>query len=494
MNQSQPQPHAQSRPNIILLTTDQQRGDCIAIDENAPACLQTPNLDALAGHGARFRRGYSECPSCIPARRSLMTGAAPAAHGMVAMLGLPFNPPHTLAGELQKSGYQTFLSGKLHLHPRGKRFGFEQQALTDTSSTVDDAYGRFLLHQHHRPETDLGGAHGIESNGFVSIPTHFPTEQTHTYFCVSQAIEYLKVHRDPTAPFFMNLSLVDPHPPFAPPQSYYDRYINRSLPDPPIGDWVAPWPDNKPVKGLKTDAWRTKLDEYSMQCCRAGYYAAINFVDDQIGRFINFLKRNQLWENTWILFTSDHGEMLGDHHLFRKTFAYEGSARVPFFIHAPKSAAISPLVSDCPVGMQDVMPTLLDIAGLPTPPACTGKSLLPILRRQTTSVRDCLHGEHAGQYSYDMGVHYLVGDRYKYIWYSQSGVEHLFDLTSDANETKDLTRTSDASTLLGPWRDRLTAVLNDRPEGFVKEGRLTPGAPHKHVVPNHPAAQFTAFL
>ncbi len=488
-----PLPHSASKPNIILLTTDQQRGDCIGIDENAPDCLQTPNLDALAAQGARFRRGYSECPSCVPARRSLMTGTAPAAQGMVGMLSSNFNPPHTLAGELQKAGYQTFLSGKLHLPPRGKRFGFEQQALTDTSSALDDAYALWLKQQHHRSEVDLGGSHGIESNGWVSIPTHLPTDQTHTYFCVSKAIEFLKIHRDPTAPFFLNLSLVDPHPPFAPPQPYYDRYINRTLPAPVIGDWATSANDET-SKGYKTDAWRIKLDPYSMQTCRAGYYAAINFVDDQIGRFLNFLKRNSLWENTWILFTSDHGEMLGDHNLFRKTFAYEGSARVPFLIHAPRNQALAPTVSDCPVGLQDVLPTLLDIAGLSAPAACTGKSLLPILRRQTTSVRDVLHGEHAGQYSYDTGVHYLISDRYKYIWYSQLGLEHLFDLQSDPDELKDLARTPDAPALLAPWRDRLITILKDRPEGFVKDNTLTPGAPHKHHVPNHPQDQFTAFL
>jgi arylsulfatase len=481
------------KPNIILLTTDQQRGDCLGIDENAPDCLQTPNLDALAAFGARFRRGYSECPSCIPARRSLMTGAAPAAQGMVGMLSSNFNPAHTLAGELQKSGYQTFLSGKLHLQPRGKRFGFEQQTLTDTSSTLDDAYGRWLVQEHHRSEVDLGGSHGKDSNGWVATPNHLPVEQTHTYFCVSKALEYLKHHRDPTAPFFMNLSLVDPHPPIVPPQAYYDRYIQRELPQPAVGDWVSPWA-GKPTKGLKTDAWRIKLSDHDMQCCRAGYYATINFVDDQVGRFINFLKRNSLWENTWLLFTSDHGEMLGDHHLFRKTFAYEGSARVPFFIHAPKNQGLAPTVSDCPVGMQDVMPTLLDIAGAPVPSACTGKSLLPILRGQVSSIREVLHGEHAGQYDYNTGVHYLVGDRYKYIWYSQTAAEHLFDLKTDPNELHDLARSPDGPTLLAPWRDRLANVLKDRPEGFVKEGKLTPGAPHKHLVPGHPVDSFTSFL
>ncbi len=482
------------RPNIILLTTDQQRGDCIGIDENAPACLQTPHLDAMAKRGVRFRRGYTECPSCVPARRSLMTGMAPAAQGMVGMTGSPWNPPHTLAGELHNAGYHTYLVGKLHLQPTGKRFGFNHQVLSDAPMDAHDEYARFLRDVHGYREHNAAMAHGQDPNGWDARPTHLREDQTHSYWCVSQAIDFLEHKRDPTSPFFLNVSLFDPHPPINPPQWQYERYIHRDLPMPALGDWAA---GNDPgfEKGHDTSSSRIKLTDQQMRCTRAGYYATINHVDDQVGRLVRYLIRNRLMDNTWILFTSDHGEMLGDHYLYRKCFAYEGSARVPFFILPPaKAADISSQVSDQPVGLQDVMPTLLDIAGAPIPPACTGQSLLPLIQGRQSSVRDVLHGEHAGQYQYNDGVQYLVGRQYKYIWYTQTGREHLFDLHADPLECHDLVDAPAQAGRLTDMRSKLIAILQDRPEGFVREGQLVTGAPHKHLIPEYEDGRFYPYL
>ena len=486
-------PDDSARPNILLITTDQQRGDCLGIDENSPPALQTPNLDELARGGARFRRGYTECPSCFPARRCLMSGMAPAAQGMVGMSGRDWDPPHTLAGALRDSGYQTQLVGKLHLQPRGKRFGFEHQVLSDAPLQYDDAYARWLRDVHGRREVDAVCSHGQDPNGWVARPTHLPDEQTHTYWCVSSAIEFLEHHRDPTAPFFLNVSIFDPHPPIAPPRFYYDRYLHLDLPDPVIGDWADDW--DGPQKGLRTDAWRINLDREQMRCCRAGYYGTVNFVDDQVGRLLQFLRRNRLMHNTFILFTSDHGEMLGDHHLYRKCWPYEASARVPFVIRAAETMQCPrEVVSDRPVGLQDVLPTLLDAAGVPIPGACTGRSLLPIVRGEQAPVREFLHGEHAGQYEYRDGMHYLVDARHKYVWYTQRACEHLFDLVEDPHETHDLAREPDAEARLDPWRERMVGILKDRPEGFVQDGRLTLGRTHHCFFEGYEPDRFYPYL
>ena len=128
------------RPNVLLITTDQQRGDCLGLDPDGPNCLQTPNLDWIGRTGTHFRRGYAECPSCIPARRSLMTGTAPAANGGVGFKGAQWNPPHTLAGELSAVGYQTEMIGKLHLHPPRKRYGFDHLQLADATRGGNNDY------------------------------------------------------------------------------------------------------------------------------------------------------------------------------------------------------------------------------------------------------------------------------------------------------------------------------------------------------------------
>ncbi|MEX0775150.1 MAG: sulfatase-like hydrolase/transferase [Phycisphaeraceae bacterium] len=320
-------------PHVLLITTDQQRGDCLGI-EGHPV-LQTPNLDHLARSGTWFRRGYSECPVCIPARRTLMSGVAPAAHGMVGYAGgVTWNPPHTLAGEFHRAGYQTEMIGKLHLHPPRRRYGFNHVQLGNSVHAMADSdYIRWLVETHGRHEMKPGMAHGLDGNGWVGRPHILPEEQMLTFWCIDRALRFLE-RRDPSAPFFLNVSLADPHPPLAPPAFYYDRYVRRDLPPPVVGDW-ADDPFGGPTRGLATDAPRIHLDEQQMQCARAAYYGMINFIDDQIGRLLLAISRQGLMQNTIVLFSSDHGEMLGDHHRFCKSLPYEASARVPFLMRLP---------------------------------------------------------------------------------------------------------------------------------------------------------------
>ncbi len=470
------------RPNLILIMTDQQRGDCLGI-EGHPV-LQTPNLDWLARAGTRFRRGYAECPSCIPARRALMSGQAPEANGMVGFAdGVEWNPEHTLAGELGRAGYQTEMIGKLHLHPRRKRFGFDRLRLADATHGKPGGANDYVdwLARTGAREVDPGVTHGVSANGWVGRPHPLPEERMHTAWCVSESLDFLE-KRDPATPFFLNLSFIDPHPPLTCPQFYYDRYLGETLPEPVVGDWAEPF--SGPERGLQVDGSRVCLDRQTMRYARAAYYGMINFIDDQVGRLINALRRMQLFDNTFIVFASDHGEMLGDHNLYRKTFAYEASARVPFLAWAPPSMNCpAEIVSPGPVALQDIMPTLLDVAGVPIPETVTGRSLMPVIRGETERVREVLHGEHAGCYRNDDAMHFMTDGRRKYIWYSQTGREQLFDLDEDPDEMCDLARQPHADAALDPWRKRLAEHLRKRPEGFSDGTRLIPGQPHNTLVP-----------
>jgi arylsulfatase A-like enzyme len=141
------------------------------------------------------------------------------------------------------------------------------------------------------------------------------------------------------------------------------------------------------------------------------------------------------------------------------------------------------VVCDAPVGLQDVMPTLLDVAGIAPPAGITGLSVLPLIRGRSDNWREALHGEHAGCYEKADGMHYLVDSGTKYVWYSQTGQEHLFNLRADPHELHDLAQGPDGETLLGPWRHRLIARLRDRPEGFTDGDRLIPGRRHEELVP-----------
>ncbi|MCP4247692.1 MAG: sulfatase-like hydrolase/transferase, partial [bacterium] len=188
---------------------------------------------------------------------------------------------HTLAGELSGAGYQTEMIGKLHLSPLRKRYGFDHMQLADATRGRENDYVEWLREQHGRVEADPGMAHGVSSNGWVGRPHSLPEEQMHTFWCVDRAMKFLS-KRDPSAPFFLNISLIDPHPPLTPPRFYYDRYIDRDLPAPVVGDWVAAFDGAQ--KGQDPNAARVCLDEQDMHCARAAYYGMVNFIDDQIGR------------------------------------------------------------------------------------------------------------------------------------------------------------------------------------------------------------------
>lgn len=470
------------RPNVILITTDQQRGDCLGV-EGHPV-VQTPNLDWLARSGVRFRRAYSECPSCVPARRTLMSGQAPSVQGMVGMTRAPWDPPHTLAGQFSQAGYQTQMIGKLAFSPYRKRYGFDHLELAESTHELRNGgkpandYLTWLNSHGEVDGVEPGVAHGVSANGWVGRPSHLPEHRSHSFWCTSTALDFLD-RRDPEAPFFLNLSYIDPHPPMTPPSFYYERYLAMDLPKPVVGDW-APQFDH-PERGLDINQWRIRIDDEPMKQVRAGYYGLINHVDNQIGRLVDRLRRERLLQNTVILFTSDHGEMLGDHNMWRKTFPYEASARVPFFIKPTEGMDLpTDVVSSAPVGLQDVMPTLLEAAGLTIPSTCTGRSVLP-LAHGSRGWREYLHGEHAGQYDYADGMHYLTDGHHKYVWFSQTGREHLFDLDNDPDELRDLSTTG--SPELDRWRNRLVETLSDRPEGFVADGALVVGQRHDMFVP-----------
>lgn len=467
------------QPNLLLITTDQQRGDALGLDGHP--VLSTPNLDQLGAGGGFFRRAYSEVPSCIPARRILLTGMNQVHTGMVGYRdGVEWEPPCTLPGLLSEAGYQTELIGKLHLWPVRKRYGHDHMTWADGYGGAGDSPNDYMrwLSREGISEPWAWTSHGVDGNGYVGRPWHLGERYTHTYWCVNEALDFL-ARRDPSAPFYLHVSMVDPHPPLTPPEFYYDRYLELDLPEPVVGDWA---PDVPTGPGQRIADSRVNLDPQTMRRCRAAYYGMVNHIDDQVGRLLGYLGRQGLLRDTLILFTSDHGEMLGDHHLFRKTFAYEASARVPFLVQTPRwMECQSGVVSQLPVGLQDVAATFLDAAGVEQPETIDGRSVLPILRGETPVWREAIHLEHSPCYRREDGVQCLCDGHEKYLWYTQTGQEQLFDLDADPDELHDLAGESPAQ--LAAWRDRLVAALADRPEGFVDSGRLVTGRPHETLLP-----------
>ena len=450
------------RPNIVLIITDHFRGDCLSRLGHPAA--ETPHLDSLSREGAVFTHGYTPCPSCIAARRSLMTGLTPYSHGMLGYKdGLPWNYRTTMAGELTKAGYQTINIGKTHFHPTRLHLGFEQLI------TPAD-YVEWLENQ---PDIDVEKfAHGVHGNSWMARPNHLPEHLMEETWFVSRSRDFFK-KRDPTRPFFLCLSFNGPHPPWCPPQAYYDQFIGRELPMPVVGAWAEKHAEQAGYP-LDVNAWQGRIPDHLNHRARAAYYAYLAYLDAQVGRLMNMLMRGGL-RNTFLLFTADHGEMLGDHNLWRKTYAYEASACVPFVVRmAPGMEGDRNREIPQVVGWEDIMPTFLDVAGAPIPDSVEGRSVLPLLRGETEGWRDCYHGEHSPCYHPENANQFLSDGRWKYIWNPITGAEQLFQLAEDPHESDDLAAVPGMADMLTMWRRRMVKELAGREEGLSDGGRLTP--------------------
>jgi arylsulfatase A-like enzyme len=368
----------------------------------------------------------------------------------------------TVAGELSAAGYQTEWIGRsMHQQPVRKRYGFQHMLL------LNDYYEWLECRQ----PPGSGGPYGtgVMHNDWTACPWHMPDGLHHTNWTVDRTLDFLR-KRDPSCPFFVVASFLAAHPPLTPPAFYLERYLRTGVPEPYIGDWAQP-PVNGGIAGGVYDPY-VHLTGEALISTRAGYYGLINHLDDQIHRFLNQVTGvdRQTDNNTVVIFCADHGEMLGDHYRWRKSLPYEGSARVPFLIRAPERFGVQAgNVVEEPVCLEDIMPTVLEMAGLEIPDTVDGKSLLPLLQGKTDRGRNHLHIECSPEY------HCLTDGKQKYIWFVSDGREQLFDLENDPAELHDLAGDPKAEERLASWRVKMVEELEDRPEGFSDGKRLIPG-------------------
>jgi arylsulfatase A-like enzyme len=399
-----------------------------------------------------------------------MTGMDPWHTGI---LGTGAGQPHvanlrnTLPETLAAAGYHTHGVGVMHFDPQRALHGFHSTVLSEAPR--GDFTPEYLEWFERNRPTDVGpDDHGIGPNAWMARPFHLPEHLHVSNWTASEAIRFLE-RRDPTRPFFLKVSFKGPHAPYTPPQWYFDLYDRRELPTPVVGDWAGV----HDVPAVDPDAWHGRLSDEQIHRARAGYYGAIHHIDHQIGRIMAALRRRRLDDDTLVVVTADHGDSLGDHHLWRKTHAYEGSAHIPFIVR-PRAAQRDGLVGavDRPVGLQDVMPTILDAVGADIPDTVTGASVMPLIRGEKTEWRPFLHGEHSLCYDPRQEMQYLVDGRWKYVWLPRVGAEQLFDLARDPGEIHDLAHDPAHQGDLQRWRAALVGILEKRDAGLTDDGRL----------------------
>ncbi|WP_067782769.1 arylsulfatase [Actinomyces vulturis] len=469
------------RPNVILICVDQWRGDCLSILDHPD--VQTPYLDQLAGCGAIATQAYSATPTCVPARMALMTGLTQETHRRVGYQdGVTFDVPlqETLPGAFREAGYQTQAIGKMHYWPERVRIGFDDVLLHDgylhhsRGRTRDaawfDDYLVWLRQQEGTSAVEDYIDNGIGCNSVVARPWDKAESLHPTNWVISQAERWL-YRRDPTVPFFLYLSFHRPHAPYDPPQWAYDRYSTKELREPPVGDW-----EEEVLAGLERD-WdpTSHVAHYrprDVHQALAGYYGHMTHIDAQISRLMQVLGEFGQAENTYVAFVSDHGDMMGDHNLWRKGYPYEGSAHVPLLIAGPDVVPGTRI--DEIVELRDVMPTLLGLAGVEIPDAVQGRDFSSLLRGQGSRPwRKYLHGEH---HLFGQSIQWIRADNLMYVWWSGSGREQLFDLNRDPQQLHDCIDDKEYQDQHQCMRSYLIESLTQRPEGFVRGGDLVVGA------------------
>ena len=475
-------------PDILLIMPDQMRGDAMSAVGNT--IVRTPTIDKLASDGVVFRRGYSSVPSCIPARYALLTGLSPQKSGVVGFASRKIDTP-TLPETLGKAGYTTVLVGRtMHQDPPNKSVGYQKEILGSTYVDGDE-YDRYL--KKAAPQSGgirkvVGDTH-LTFNWWQAGPWPLDDALHPTAWAVRQAEQELAA-APADKPLFLTASFYAPHSPLFAPKKYFDALMARDLPKPAHGDWVQ-WDKLTPRGSPQGD--RVLLEGQPLRRAQSGYYGLIEHLDAQIAPLIEAFKvRSEKAGRPWVIvFTSDHGEMLGDNGYYRKCEPYEGSANIPFIIAGSKMLHLKPGVrKHQPVALHDLMPTLLALAGVKAPDGMDGIDLSPVLRDDAQPVREVLHFEHSTCYTREQAFHALTDGHVKYIWRPLDGTEQLFDLDKDPHEEHNLTD----DTMVKPWRQRLIAALAGRPEGFTDGTKLIPGRPYPAIMRNkmRPAANGTA--
>ncbi len=363
---------ADNRPNILWYCTDQQRFDTIGALGNPH--VRTPTLDRLVASGTAFTHAYCQSPICTPSRSSFMTGMYPGRihncrNGNEAFA----NHPELISKQLADSGYDCGMVGKFHL----------QSAAHRTEPRLDDGYRYWRF--SHAPRDDWAQGHdyadwvrrqGGDLDSLRLSEDSVPPHLHQTKWASDCAIEFIGQER--SQPWMLTVNVYDPHPPFIPPRSYAERFDADSLPGPHFRE--TDLQQQRRLGSLDFQTQGKPPSEFEGQQQQALYYAMIAQIDDQLERILTCLDETGERENTVIVFTSDHGEMLGDHGLLYKGCRfYEGLVRVPL-IFSWEGRIEAGLRSDALVELIDKSATILALAGVPAPDQLQGKSLLPILK------------------------------------------------------------------------------------------------------------------
>lgn len=468
------------RPNILILYTDQQRWDALGVNGNAD--IRTPHLDRLAAEGVNFDHHFVQNPVCMPSRASFLTGQYPATLGITHM-GVPVPPETvTLPRMLRPYGYRSANIGKLHFVPHANRdhralhpdYGFDQLEIADEPGPYEDTYRAWVrrkapdqldsislgLPPHAETWRRTLGlrdevVHPEERFPKRALPFRGRGDLTHTAFVAEQTIEFIGQERE--RPWLCVAGFYSPHAPWVAPREYLDRYDPARLTLPTFPPEIDARRGQSVEATPHDSAALTAAADDELRAARHGYYAMVSEVDDWVGRILAQLAELGLAEETIVVFTSDHGEWLGEHLRYGKGYPGDDAvSRVPLIWRWPGGGFRTGRTCPAIVEAVDVVPTLLECAGIQAPPHLQGRSLAPLLAGDEAAARgrDSALMEHAGWKN-------LRTRRHRYV-VEAGGKEALYDLARDPGEYTDLAGDPAQAGALAELRGRLLQRLIER--------------------------------
>ena len=441
------------RPNIVLLYTDEHRTDALGYAGNR--LISTPHLDRLAASGVRFTNTYCQGPLCQPSRASFIFGQHVRDHGIDwNEKNMDPNRPNMMK-QLQEAGYTTAVVGKTHFYhnpPSGspdmrknadfvRSFGFDFAA--ESFDTAVHLYPRLItaykeyLQEKGLLKTFLKEMQPIvrsREGYFEGVTSEIPAEDSRINHTARQALSWLKSYNR-SQPYFLWVSFVEPHPPFVAFHPIADQYREAAI---PVGFLDPPdMPNNAWGRYLRTlSQWgilRNRSEAYVRETARA-YYASITQVDQQMGEIIRLVEERGDADRTWFVFTSDHGEMLGQHSLWSKLVFYGPSVKVPGLIRPPRGVPAKEVKA--PVQSVDLTATILEIAGAKPLSGGTGRSLLPLMNGQGPEP-GAAFSELAGPRGQGYYFIMVATPEYRYVYDRVSGTAcELYDLKNDPLEQR----------------------------------------------------------
>ncbi len=427
--------------NVVFIMCDQLRLDALGIYGNN--ICKTPNIDALFEYGTIFENMFTAYPACAPNRCAIATGKWPKINGMVGNGYILPESETTMMDVFKRNGYSTYGVGKMHFGPQweydmddsGKGainpqpvslpwHGFDQCMITEDHRI--GPYADYLTGQGLDPWADV---HSFSwGKQHTTQPSPYPEEHYQTTWTTDRTLDYLKEH-DQDKPFFMWVSYVDPHHPFNPPAPYDTMYNPDEMPLPVFREGEH---DNRPsvfmnkFKGRMVNHEQcdlSALSDHEWQEITAYYYGMVTLIDKNIGRIVSHLKATGQFDNTIFVFTTDHGETLGDHHLLFKNFPFDCVTRVPFMVRQPDDRSRRRESTLC--RSLEVMPTLVELAGLSLREKLNGFSLMPYIDSDSEpELFEDILIEHS--------VHQTIrSKKYRMTVYHNEACGELYDLAND---------------------------------------------------------------